>query len=230
MDSRLTLIKEMVKPCGTVADIGTDHGYLVCALVACGTAQRGIAADINPMPLEKARGEITANGLDGRVTPLLTDGLGGITLEGGDAVVIAGMGGELIARILDGWWQVPAIRIDYYLQPMTKPEKLRDYLYRTGFDILEERCCVAAGRPYSVLHARYIGTPQPPTPTQLYLGKIDPRAGEGESRYCRKLRDRLLKRLGGIEGGGMHSAEAERLRELMEEIDRRLSSEGTTDI
>lgn len=230
MDRRLTLISEMVRPCGTVADIGTDHGFLVCALVAAGRAERGIAADINPLPLEKARGEIAANGLGERVLPLLTDGLAGILLSGGDAVIIAGMGGELIARILCDWQQHTDPGIDYYLQPMTKPEKLRDYLYKADFELLEERCCVAAGRPYSVMRVRYCGKPQQPSPTELYLGEIDPQADEAAQKYCHKLLGQLQKRLRGIEGDGEHPEEEQLLREVTREILGRMQNEGTADI
>ena len=57
LDPRLALIYRMVPPCRLAADVGTDHGYLICALVESGKARRGIAADIAPLPLEKARRE-----------------------------------------------------------------------------------------------------------------------------------------------------------------------------
>lgn len=230
MDQRLTLIAEMVKPCNTIADIGTDHGFLVCALVAQGKARRGIAADINPLPLEKARREIARQGLCGSIETVLTDGLQGITLEADDGVVIAGMGGELIARILEDWWQCVAQRHDYYLQPMTKPEKLREYLYENGFHIMEEHCCIAAGRPYSVLHVRSGGEPRHPTPVERYLGQIDPQESEAAKGYCHKLLERLHKRLRGIVGDNEHAGEARQLQEVMKEISRRLEHEGSRDI
>lgn len=230
MDQRLTLIQEMVRPCGTIADVGTDHGLLVCGLVSRGIAQRGIATDINPLPLEKARREIALQGLSDRIVTVLTDGLRGISLACNDGVVIAGMGGELIARILGDWWQCAAVSHDYYLQPMTKPEKLRDYLYKADFELLEERCCVAAGRPYSVMRARYCGKPQQPSPTELYLGEIDPQADEAAQKYCHKLLGQLQKRLRGIEGDREHPEEEQLLREVTREILGRMQNEGTTDI
>ena len=103
MDQRLTLIKEMARPCRCGADIGTDHGYLICSLVEEGIAQRGIAADINAMPLDKARQEVIRRGLEERIQLVLTDGLTGIDPEEVDEVFIAGMGGDLMAQILDRW-------------------------------------------------------------------------------------------------------------------------------
>lgn len=230
MDQRLTLIQEMVRPCGTIADVGTDHGLLVCGLVSRGIAQRGIATDINPLPLEKARREIALQGLSDRIVTVLTDGLRGISLACNDGVVIAGMGGELIARILGDWWQCAAVSHDYYLQPMTKPERLRSYLYQSGFQILEEHCCIAGGRPYSVLHARFGGAPHLPSPTEQYLGRIDPGAGPAEAAYCHKLARQLEKRLDGIATNQAYRAEAAQLRQVVDEITRRLEHEGQADL
>ena len=62
MDPRLALLCKMAPPCYKAADIGTDHGYLICALVENGKAKRGIAADLKPQPLEKARREAERRG------------------------------------------------------------------------------------------------------------------------------------------------------------------------
>ena len=58
LDARLGTIAAMVPRCRAVADIGCDHGLLVAALLEGGRCDYGIAADINPMPLEKARQEL----------------------------------------------------------------------------------------------------------------------------------------------------------------------------
>lgn len=226
MDGRLRLIKDMVQPCNTAADIGTDHGYLICALVAEGRAKRGIAADINPLPLQKAAQEIETQGLSQKISTVLTNGLDGITLVGGDAVIIAGMGGELMARILEDWPLHKNAAIDYYLQPMTKPERLRKYLYGSGFNILTERCCIAAGRPYSVMHVRYDGLVRSLTPIKLYLGWIDPMAGEAEAAYCHKLCNKLSAMIYGMDCKAERRSETDTLRKLISEIERKTENAG----
>ena len=75
LDPRLALIYQMVPPCRRAADVGTDHGYLICALVESGRAESGIAADIAPLPLDKARREAESRGLSHRVRLVLGDGL-----------------------------------------------------------------------------------------------------------------------------------------------------------
>lgn len=223
MDERLTLIAQMVRPCTLAADIGTDHGFLICALVEAGTVAAGIAADINPMPLEKAKAEILRRGLAQRIETRCTDGLTGIAKA--DAVVIAGMGGELIAKIVDCWPESRSGKTTFYLQPMTKAERLRHYLYTHGFLIETERCCVANGKPYSVMRATYTGVKKEPDWPERYLGAIDAGAGEWEVAYCKKLAARLRRKLAGMdESAIMEDTKPWRL--LLTEIERRLGYES----
>ncbi|MEG1874833.1 MAG: class I SAM-dependent methyltransferase [Angelakisella sp.] len=220
MDERLTLISQMVKPCRYAADIGTDHGYLICALVGQGIAQRGIAADINPQPLEKAVRQIAACGLQEHIHTLCTDGLCGIG-EQVDAVILAGMGGELIARILDDWRYSRRADVSFYLQPMTKAERLREYLYQAGFSIQQERCCVAAHRPYSVMEVIFTGQAKEATPLELWLGAIDPAAGAGEQAYCSRLRAKLERKQNGLQQAATPKAELDYWRTLCKELQER---------
>ena len=165
LDARLGTIAAMVPRCRAVADIGCDHGLLVAALLEGGRCDYGIAADINPMPLEKARQELTRRGLLAQSECRLTNGLCGIAPVGVDAVVIAGMGGELIAdivaRALRRFSGGPPVR--FVLQPMTAVSELRRYLWESGFTIADERYAVAAGKPYVILTAVY-GASSPSCP------------------------------------------------------------------
>ena len=139
LDPRLALIYQMVPPCRRAADVGTDHGYLICALVESGRAESGIAADIAPLPLDKARREAESRGLSHRVRLVLGDGLAGVGPGEADAVIIAGMGGETIAHILESWPHAKDPGITWLLQPMTKAERLRDWLWDQGFRSDERR-------------------------------------------------------------------------------------------
>ena len=160
----------------------------------------GIAADINPMPLEKARQELTRRGLLAQSECRLTNGLCGIAPVGVDVVVIAGMGGELIADILSRWDYTENPAITYLLQPMTRPVHLRRWLYTHRFTLREERCCRANGKLYTVLRAQYTGCATEETPAALYFGALDlendPLAGE----YREQVLGRLRRRITGLVG------------------------------
>ena len=134
-----------------LADIGTDHGYLVIRLLQDGIVSGAVAADIRPGPLSRARENVREAGAEG-VSFRLCDGLAGISPEEADTIVIAGMGGETIAGILD---RAPWTKMDkqLLLQPMSRAEILRKFLAENGYRILEERIVEDAGKLYSVLRA-----------------------------------------------------------------------------
>lgn len=198
LDARLGTIAAMTPRCRAVADIGCDHGLLIAALLEDGRCDYGIAADINPQPLKKARRELERRGLTAQSECRLTNGLCGIAPVGVDAVVIAGMGGELIADILSRWDYTENPTVTYLLQPMTRPVHLRQWLYTHRFTLQEERCCRANGKLYSVMRAQYTGCPTEETPAALYYGALDfqndPLAGD----YRAQVLGRLQRRITGL--------------------------------
>jgi len=230
LDGRLSLLYEMVPPCRTAADIGTDHGYLICALVESGRVQNGIAADINPLPLEKARREAARRGLSHRIQLSLGDGLTGIGPEGLNAVIIAGMGGETIAHIMESWTHAKDPGITWLLQPMTKAERLRDWLWESGFSVLRERCRAAAGRVYSVMEARYTGEVSPHEEWERYLGAVDPGEDAFSLRYAERKAAELEKIAAGLRAGGDAGPRAERLEQAARRIREKIAEGEDRDV
>ena len=54
ISKRLTAVAEFVKY-RTIADIGTDHGYIPCFLALNKKIDSAFACDVNEGPLEKAK-------------------------------------------------------------------------------------------------------------------------------------------------------------------------------
>ncbi|MBQ9938574.1 MAG: SAM-dependent methyltransferase, partial [Oscillospiraceae bacterium] len=100
LDERLETAASFVRNGSVVADIGTDHGYLICSLAERGTIPRGYACDINEQPLAKAAETVEETGLGDKISLVLCDGLRGLDPNCADDIIIAGMGGELICSIL----------------------------------------------------------------------------------------------------------------------------------
>ncbi len=227
MDPRLALLCKMAPPCYKAADIGTDHGYLICALVENGKTKRGIAADLKPQPLEKARREAERRGLSAQMDFVLTDGLTGISPEGLEVVIIAGMGGEAILHILESWSYRETPGIVYLLQPMTKGERLRRWLWDNGFAIRREECSTAAGRVYTALEVVYTGEQTEHAPWEYYLGKVEPRRDGDSFCYAENLAEELEKITAGLEGTGERENcnRAEELREITQVIRRKMKEE-----
>ena len=78
-------------------------------------------------------------GLKSRISVRIGDGLQPILPDEVDDIVIAGMGGETIAGIINSadWLKNPRCRL--ILQPMTKRDRLLKELLTAGFAIIDER-------------------------------------------------------------------------------------------
>ncbi len=155
---------------GTVADIGTDHAYLPIEIIKKGLSQRAIACDINRGPIESARRNIDAAGLSDRIETMQTDGLHGVERFHPTDILIFGMGGELIARILSEAPWVKNKEIGLILQPMSHAEILRRWLMENGFSILGETL-TWEDQYYQTIHARYSGEPYALTEEELFFGR-----------------------------------------------------------
>ena len=99
--NRLECIKTMVSKCSTAADIGTDHGYVAEMLLKDNLCEKIIATDLNEGPLNRALKHLTYEGLQDRCDFRLGNGLTVLNEGEADVIIIAGMGGELIADIIE---------------------------------------------------------------------------------------------------------------------------------
>lgn len=147
----------MVREGVVCADIGTDHGYLIAALAASGKIEGGFACDINEKPLLKAQKTIEEYNVGDKVKTVLANGLAGLEKNSADDIVIAGMGGDLIARIIDDCEWAKDGRLHFILQPMTKADALREYLCNNGFVIEYERAADVGRFIYTILSVKYTG-------------------------------------------------------------------------
>ena len=134
-----------------IIDVGCDHGYLSSYMVMHEGASFAYACDINEGPLTNAMETVRHFGIEEKVTAVLSDGLDKISENMGDTVFICGMGGELIAQILSASPWTAKGNHKLILQPMTKIEYLRTFLYRNGYHIEAERIIKEDFRFYSVM-------------------------------------------------------------------------------
>lgn len=184
LDDRLAAIAALVRTDKRICDVGTDHGLLPCRLCELG-AQSVTASDINEMPLAAARANAEKYGFGDRITFVLSDGLKGIPPC--DDIIIAGMGGELIARIIADCTFVTA-DTRFILQPMTKAEILRRYLYGAGYEIMLENGAFSGGKAYTVMLVRYTGEKRGIDNEFAFFGKnTDPRYTAKVNSQLRKL-------------------------------------------
>ena len=193
LDERLSAVASLVRNGKRVADIGTDHGYLVAYLVENGVCPGGIAADLRKGPLENARQTVIQQGLSNEIELILSDGLQNIPENVCDDIVIAGMGGNLIAEILEKAPWVKNERINIVAQPMTHAEVLRQWFIDNGFSISEEKTATDGKRYYCIISANYNGTSESHSASYIYTGEIRPES-ETDIKYLQKILTALDKK------------------------------------
>ena len=200
MNKRLQTIASLIEPGVGVIDVGTDHGYLPAALAASSYPGRLFASDINADPLSKARKTAALAGVSDRLQFLLCDGLRLCPPEKVDTIVIAGMGGDVIVKILDEAEWCMDRRYHLILQPMSKAEILRYWLVNNEFGIQRELLVEDGGCLYQILSVRF-GSATKLRDIELFAGAA---ACAGDAalyrRQAEKLERRMQKALAGMEG------------------------------
>ena len=167
ISKRLLCCASMVQPGSRVADIGTDHGYLGIYLLQSGAARHVIACDLRKDPLENARRNAKLFGVDGKMELRLSDGLEKIRPDEVDTVVMAGMGGDLIQRILSQCPWRKREGLQFILQLQSAGNVLRRWLCEDGFEIQREEPVQDGHFLYTVMDIRQ-GEPAPLTPGTEY--------------------------------------------------------------
>ena len=167
ISKRLLCCASMVQPGSRVADIGTDHGYLGIYLLQSGAARHVIACDLRKDPLENARRNAKLFGVDGAMELRLSDGLEKILPDEVDTVVMAGMGGDLIQKILSQCPWRKREGLQFILQPQSAGNVLRRWLCEDGFEIQREEPVQDGHFLYTVMDIRH-GVPAPLKPGTEY--------------------------------------------------------------
>ncbi|HHW55047.1 MAG: class I SAM-dependent methyltransferase [bacterium] len=213
LSPRLQKVASLVPPGSIVADIGSDHAFLPVYLVEEGICPRVIAGEINEKPYLLASSQVEKRGLADHIQVRWGDGLQVLAPGEADVVVLAGMGGRTIKKILCDTPEVTETIRRFILQPMTEAGELRLWLSRHYFKISAEVLVEEKGRIYEVIVAEH-GLEPASTEVTLTLG---PRLVAEEHPLLRQHLDVLIAReraiLAQIEGrAGLSRENWERLR------------------
>lgn len=162
---RITQLTSFLLPTTSFADVGCDHGYCTQYMLRHDLCQTAIIADISAKSLHKAEVLLAEYITQGRVSSVCCDGLQQIpsTVQ---EVLIAGMGGEEIVKILTDSFIPHA----FVFQPMKNADKLRLFLMQNGCRLLKDDVFFADGKYYFVMQGER-GQPDPYTADQLLYGK-----------------------------------------------------------
>lgn len=149
LPKRLETIIERMPASGCIADVGCDHAYVAIEAVRRGKAARALACDVRKGPLQQAAEHILCAGLAGKIETRLSDGLEKVAPGEADSVIIAGMGGPLMERILQGRL---ADFGHFVLSPQSEIPHFRRFLLAEGMQIDEETMLIDEGKYYVILN------------------------------------------------------------------------------
>lgn len=206
ISKRLLCCASMVPPDARVADIGTDHGYLGIHLLQAGISPHVIACDLRKGPLENARRNARQFGAQDAMEFRLSDGLEKIAPEEIDCAVLAGMGGDLIVRILSACSWRAREGLTLVLQPQSAGNVLRRWLYSEGLELLREEPVQDGSFLYTVMRCA-------PGLPRADAGRNTPRprsykaATRSSARILRCVETALIATVEGLTGAGKAAPE-----------------------
>lgn len=154
LSNRLLEIIKFVPNDSSVADIGTDHGYIPVYLIQNSISKKVIASDISPGSLDKTIEYVDQLDLKDKIDPRLGDGLKILKPYEVDTVIFAGMGGILIAKLLEDNKEVSDTIENFIFQPMVASKELRQYLVNNGYIIVDESLAKEGRRFYEIIFAK----------------------------------------------------------------------------
>ncbi|MCL2771847.1 MAG: class I SAM-dependent methyltransferase [Oscillospiraceae bacterium] len=156
-----------------IADVGSDHAYLPIWLWQNKKIKKAYALDISVNSITKIKKNLKKYDIsENIIIPVLSDGLLGLAeLYEVTDIVIAGIGGENISQIIKNIETDNMENINFILQPNTKVEFLREFLYKSGFDLTKENVVEDENRLYNIICAVFIGKYYEPKPIEIIAGK-----------------------------------------------------------
>lgn len=170
LSQRLQHIVNIIPKCLCLADIGTDHGYIPIYAIQNNICSNAIASDINEGPIKIANKNIRKYKVSDRIQTRIGSGLSSLKINEADVILIAGMGGNLIADIIDDDIEISKSASYLILQPMQYPEVLRQYLVNNGFNIIDEDLVKDENKYYHIIKAVVGESGEYPNNSLYYTG------------------------------------------------------------
>ena len=151
LSKRLSAVAALLDNCDRMADIGTDHGYIPIYLVERKRVQGAIAMDIGKGPLQRAKDHVQLHKLDEYIELRLSDGAKKLEVGEVQEVVIAGMGGRLMMKIIDESRELFHSLQGFVIQPQSEYGFVRHFLEENGFCFLKENIVEEDGKYYPMM-------------------------------------------------------------------------------
>lgn len=154
LSKRLQAVANLVSNGRSVADIGCDHGYVSIYLAKERLANKVIAMDVNEGPLLHAKANVQKYGMSKKIEIRLSDGTAALQPGEVDTLLISGMGGKLIMRIVEAGLDRLGDFAELILQPQSEVFLVRAFLREHGYEIVDEDFVIEDGKNYPMMKAQ----------------------------------------------------------------------------
>lgn len=172
LSKRLNVVVSFVKKNEKVADIGSDHALAPIALVERGIVTEAVAVENKKGPFSAMKSSIEEAGLENNIRASFSDGIEDIDLDT-DTLILAGMGGLLIASILkknqEKLAQINALIIDAHRE---YPYLIR-YLAEQGYKVSDSSFFFDKGKPYCVTRFEKSAEPVFYSEEECFFGPLE---------------------------------------------------------
>lgn len=193
LSPRLLNIRELVEPVLSIADVGTDHGYVPARLLQENLAEHVIATDVSKPSLDKSEGLLTELFPREKFDVRCGDGLKVLKRDEVNAVIIAGMGGQLMIRLLSDEMELVK-SLDYIiLQPMQGAELLFNWLSKHGFELLDTKLAREDRRFYPIMKLKFTNNNEEINYDSFYKSPNYPAFVEFQLNHYQQIEDQIRK-------------------------------------
>lgn len=156
LSQRLRDVASFVPNGSKLLDVGSDHAYLPIFLLGKERISSAIAGEVVKGPYESAQKNIIEYGLTDKIEARLANGLAAFEISDQVNVIsICGMGGRLIADILDAGKDKLANVERLILQPNNREDDLRRWLIANHYSITDEKIMTENDKYYEILVAEH---------------------------------------------------------------------------
>lgn len=223
LSKRLQAVADMVTVGNRLVDVGTDHGMVPIFLVKSGRISGAIATDVKPGPLSRAEEHIAEWGMQEYIKTRLSDGLKEIAAGEGDTLLLAGMGGHLMLKILTEGRDILSSFQELVLQPQSVLHSVRKGLFSLNWRVTEEHMILEDGKFYPMMRL-LPGKDSYSREIEFYYGRLllqekNP-VLEQYLKDRKKVYEQLHARLSGRQTDGESPSARKRLIEIEEELKR----------